>query len=51
MGNRPVALKVLLKHLLNDPQFLMRFQTEAAVTGRLFLASRAEIIWGLILHS
>lgn len=35
VGHRPVALKVLLKHLLNDPQFLMRFQTEAAVTGRI----------------
>jgi serine/threonine protein kinase len=28
VGNRPVALKVLLRRLLSDPQFLVRFQTE-----------------------
>lgn len=26
VGNRPVALKILLRHMLNDPQFLTRFQ-------------------------
>lgn len=32
-GNRPVALKVLLRKLLDDPQFLIRFRNEAASTG------------------
>ena len=33
VGNRPVALKVLLRKLLDDPEFLLRFQDEAASTG------------------
>jgi serine/threonine-protein kinase len=33
VGNRPVALKVLLRKLLDDPEFLLRFQNEAASTG------------------
>ena len=33
VGNRPVALKVLLRKLLDDPEFLMRFRNEAASTG------------------
>jgi serine/threonine protein kinase len=33
VGNRPVALKVLNRKLLDDPDFLMRFQNEAGSTG------------------
>ena len=35
VGNRPVALKVLNRKLLDDPRFLLRFQNEAASTGRI----------------
>jgi serine/threonine-protein kinase len=35
VGNRPVALKVLNRKLLDDPDFLIRFQNEAASTGRI----------------
>jgi eukaryotic-like serine/threonine-protein kinase len=35
VGNRPVALKTLLRKLLNDPEFLARFRSEAASTGRI----------------
>jgi len=35
VGNRPVALKVLNRKLLDDPEFLLRFQNEAASTGRI----------------
>jgi len=35
VGDRPVALKVLLRKLLDDPEFLMRFHNEAASTGRI----------------
>jgi serine/threonine protein kinase/uncharacterized protein with WD repeat len=35
VGNRPVALKVLLRKLLDEPEFLLRFQNEAASTGRI----------------
>ncbi len=35
VGNRPVALKILLRKLLDDPEFLLRFQNEAASTGRI----------------
>ncbi len=35
VGNRPVALKVLNRKLLDDPDFLLRFQNEAASTGRI----------------
>ena len=35
VGNRPVALKVLSRKLLDDPDFLLRFQDEAASTGRI----------------
>jgi hypothetical protein len=35
VGNRPVALKVLNKKLLDDPDFLLRFQNEAGSTGRI----------------
>jgi eukaryotic-like serine/threonine-protein kinase len=35
VGNRPVALKVLNRRLLDDPQFLLRFQNEAGSTGRI----------------
>ena len=35
VGNRLVALKVLLRKLLDDPEFLMRFHNEAASTGRI----------------
>ena len=35
VGNRPVALKVLSRKLLDDPDFLQRFQNEAASTGRI----------------
>ena len=34
-GNRPVALKVLNRKLLDDPQFLRHFQNEATSTGRI----------------
>jgi serine/threonine-protein kinase len=35
VGNRPVALKVLNRKLLDDPEFLLRFQNEAASMGRI----------------
>jgi len=35
VGNRPVALKVLNRKLLDDPAFLLRFQNEAGSTGRI----------------
>jgi serine/threonine-protein kinase len=35
VGNRLVALKVLSRKLLDDPDFLLRFQSEAASTGRI----------------
>ena len=35
VGNRPVALKVLSRKPLDDPDFLLRFQSEAASTGRI----------------
>ena len=35
VGNRPVALKVLSRKLLGGPNFLLRFQNEAASTGRI----------------
>ena len=35
VGNRPVALKVLSRKLLDDPDFVQRFQNEAASTGRI----------------
>lgn len=35
VGNRPVALKVLSRRLLDDPEFLTRFQNEAGSTGRI----------------
>ena len=35
VGNRPVALKVLSRKLLDDADFLLRFQNEAASTGRI----------------
>ncbi len=35
VGNRPVALKILLRKLLDDPEFLLRFQNEAASTARI----------------
>ncbi|MGC2656656.1 MAG: protein kinase [Bryobacteraceae bacterium] len=35
VGNRPVALKVLRRKLLDDPDFLHRFQDEASSTGRI----------------
>ncbi len=35
LGNRPVALKVLRRRLLDDPEFLRRFQDEAFSTGRI----------------
>ena len=35
VGNRPVALKVLNRKLLDDPDFLVRFQNEAGSTGRI----------------
>jgi len=35
VGNRAVALKVLNRKLLDDPDFLLRFQNEAASTGRI----------------
>ncbi len=35
VGNRPVALKVLQRNLLDDPKFVERFQGEAASAGRI----------------
>jgi serine/threonine-protein kinase len=35
VGNRRVALKVLRRKLLEDPDFLQRFQDEASSTGRI----------------
>jgi serine/threonine-protein kinase len=35
VGNRLVAIKVLNGKLLDDPDFLLRFQNEAASTGRI----------------
>ncbi len=35
VGNRPVALKVLSRELLDDSDLLRRFQDEAASTGRM----------------
>jgi serine/threonine protein kinase len=35
VGNRPVALKVLARKLLDDPEFLERFHNEAGSTGRI----------------
>jgi serine/threonine-protein kinase len=35
VGNRPVARKVLNRRLLDDPDFLLRFQNEAGSTGRI----------------
>lgn len=43
VGNRPVALKVLLRKLLDDPEFLLRFQNEAASTGRIHHANVVTI--------
>jgi serine/threonine-protein kinase len=43
VGNRPVALKVLLRKLLDDPEFLMRFHNEAASTGRIHHANVVTI--------
>jgi serine/threonine-protein kinase len=35
LGNRPVALKVLNRRLLDDPEFLLRFHNEATSTARI----------------
>lgn len=35
LGSRPVALKVLRRKLLDDPEFLQRFEDEASSTGRI----------------
>jgi serine/threonine-protein kinase len=35
VGNRPVALKVFLRQLLDEPGFLARFRDEAAAIGRI----------------
>src|SRR5208337_2442410 len=43
VGNRPVALKVLSRKLLDDPDFLQRFQNEAATTGRIHHANVVTI--------
>ena len=43
VGNRPVALKVLSRKLLDDPEFLLRFQNEAASTGRIHHANVVTI--------
>ena len=43
VGNRPVALKVLNRKLLDDPDFLMRFQNEAGSTGRIHHAKVVTI--------
>ena len=43
VGNRPVALKVLSRKLLDDPSFLLRFQNEAASTGRIHHSNAVTI--------
>jgi len=43
VGNRPVALKVLNRKLLDDPDFLLRFQNEAGSTGRIHHANVVTI--------
>jgi serine/threonine protein kinase len=43
VGNRPVALKVLNRKLLDDPEFLLRFQNEAGSTGRIHHANVVTI--------
>jgi serine/threonine-protein kinase len=43
VGNRPVAIKVLSRKLLDDPEFLLRFQNEAASTGRIHHANVVTI--------
>jgi serine/threonine-protein kinase len=43
VGNRLVALKVLNRKLLDDPEFLLRFQNEAASTGRIHHANVVTI--------
>jgi formylglycine-generating enzyme required for sulfatase activity/tRNA A-37 threonylcarbamoyl transferase component Bud32 len=43
VGNRPVALKVLSRKLLDDPEFLLRFQNEAASAGRIRQANVVTI--------
>ena len=43
VGNRPVALKVLNRKLLDDPEFLLRFQNEAGSTGRIHQANVVTI--------
>src|SRR5215831_17900799 len=35
VGDRPVALKLLQRKLLDDPEFLARFHVEASSTGRI----------------
>ena len=35
LGNRPVALKVLSRRLLDDPEFLLRFHDEGTSTARI----------------
>lgn len=35
VGDRPVALKVLNRKLLDEPEFLLRFRNEAGSTGRI----------------
>jgi serine/threonine-protein kinase len=35
LGNRPVALKVLSRKLLDDPEFLLRFHNEGTSTARI----------------
>jgi len=35
VGNRPVALKVLARKLLDDPEFMLRFRNEAGSMGRI----------------
>jgi serine/threonine-protein kinase len=46
VGNRPVALKVLNRKLLDDPDFLLRFQNEAGSTGRISHANVVTIRFG-----
>jgi serine/threonine protein kinase len=43
VGHRPVALKVLNRKLLDDPEFLLRFQNEAGSTGRIHHANVVAI--------
>jgi serine/threonine-protein kinase len=43
VGNRPVALRVLNRKLLDDPQFLLRFQNEAGLTGLIHHANVVTI--------